>query len=180
MHQTIGLIPSLDFSKANNENYKLAKKEFNGKTQRITKKIKEIQNNEWKVAIKHAGLTIDDVINLSRNKLLTKLFEAMMNLNRIIQEKNSFLQNNIDKLKIANDEKQKKEQENIDLYKKLIALRKEVENLLNINNNTKSKDGKCIYTESSMIVNNDTISVIEDENNNTIESDHDSQDTEIR
>ena len=182
MNQTIGLIPSLDLSKTNNDNYKLKKKEFIGKTLRLTKKVKEIKNDEWKVAIKHAGVSIDDIIDLSRNKLLSKVFEVMMNLNRIIQEKNAFLQDNINKLKHANEEKQKKEQENIELYKNLITLRKEVENLLNHNCNNKMKDGKYLNTESSMVnnINNQTISGFEDEESNIVCSDEDSQDNEIR
>lgn len=128
--QTIGLIPALDLSKATNANYKLEKKVFKCKTSRITKKLRQINNQEWEVAIRHAGMTKEDIDQLSRNRLLYKVFEAMMNLNRIIEEKNSLLINSLNKLKILHDEKSKKEQENITLYQSLISMRKEVESLL--------------------------------------------------
>ncbi len=154
-NQVYGLIPSLDLSKTNNENYKFNKKEIkHGKTLRITKKLNNLSNEEWVVALKHAGLSIDELIRLSSNKFLSKVFEAMINLNRIIQEKNYLLQNSLIKLKSAIVEKQKKEVENIDLYKKLINMRSELENLLDNNNNSKMNNTfKYEQSESSMIVN---------------------------
>jgi hypothetical protein len=86
-----------------------------------------LNNNEWSVAIKHSGLDLQEVIRLSRNKLLSKVFEAMINLNRIIEEKNYILLGTINKLKQVQEEKYKKEQENLSIYQKLISMRKEVE-----------------------------------------------------
>lgn len=153
-NEIYGIIPALDLSKANNINYKLEKKDFHGKSTRITKEIKKIVNEEWEVAFKHAGLKKEDIIRLSKNKLLSKFFEAIINLNRIIIEKNSLLTNSLNKLKQVNDEKNKKEHENIELYKKFIDMRNEVEKLItqNMYSNSKYKK-KDDYSESSIIVN---------------------------
>lgn len=167
--QTYGLIPALDLSKTNNTNYKIEKKKMKLKTSRLTKKLKTINNDEWRVALKHAGLNEDEIVRLSGNKLLSRVIEAMMNLNRIIEEKNYLILGTVNKLKQVQDEKAKKEQENIDIYQKLINMRKEVEKLIEINKkphrsagksnplSKNSSDKKVLYinTECSMIVHND-------------------------
>lgn len=127
------------------------------------------------MAIRHAGLTKEDIDQLSRNRLLFKVFEAMMNLNRIIEEKNSLLISSLNKLKILHEEKSKKEQENIKLYHNIISMRKEVESLLAISkhpdsttsqmskqkkptstmNNHNRASIKYELTDCSMIVNNE-------------------------
>ena len=101
----------------------------------MTKKIDLLNNEEWLVAIKHAGTNKEEISRYSRNKLLTKLFEIMLNLNRIIEEKNHLLLGTIDKLKKINEEKKQKEQENINIYHKLISMRKEVESLMEVKHN---------------------------------------------
>lgn len=186
MDQTIGIIPALDLSKTSNSNYKLEKKVTKLKTSRLTKKLSLISNQEWEVATKHAGLSKEEIDRLSRNKFLGKIFEAMMNLNRIIEEKNSLLVNSLNKLKILHDEKSKKEQENINLYQKLIAMRKEVESLLipsKVPDSTTSQMSKYKklssskynnnsikyeLTECSMIAQNNNISEEDENGENTI------------
>lgn len=155
--ETKGIIPALDLSLAKNANYKLEKKvEEKGKTPRITKKINKQTNEEWTVSIKYAGLTKDELERLSRNKLLVKLFEAMLNLNRIIEEKNVLLQSAVGKLKQAQQEKIKKERENIELYQKIISIREEVEEMMG-KGNTKRKD-KVINCMSTLQKNQKDVS----------------------
>lgn len=193
--QTIGLIPCLDLSKAFNTNYKLEKKIIErGKTPRITKKLLEILTQEWQVAIKHAGLTAEDINRMSRNRLLSKLFEAMLNLNRIIEEKNSILSAALSKLKQIQADNKSKEIENINLYQKLISMRKEVETLIvrsrsqpesttsKATFNKKSKQDlsstmsknntsiKYEFEDSSMIVHNNNSSALVDEEENDEEN----------
>jgi hypothetical protein len=128
--ETRGIIPTLDLSKTKNANYKLEKKEEEkGKTSRITKKLLKQENEEWHVSLKYAGFNQEELIRFSKNRLLTKLFEVMLNLNRIIEEKNCLLQSAVNKLKQTQNEKLKKERENIELYQKIISLRKDVEEM---------------------------------------------------
>ena len=54
----------------------------------------------------------------------------MLNLNRIIEEKNCLLQNAVSKLKLVQQDKQKKEKENIELYQKILTIREEVQVLM--------------------------------------------------
>ncbi len=172
-NDTYGIVPALDLSKTNNTNYKLEKKEQpKGKTPRITKKLMSIENEEWRVALKHASISIEDINRMSRNKLLNKVFDVMINLNRIVEEKNHLLQCTFNKLKILNEEKNKKEQENIELFKKLIAMRNEVEKLLDDKKNSKDKHYKKT-NDSSMIVNEGNI--IESPNNLSDYSDESSE-----
>lgn len=149
--ETRGIIPTLDLSKTKNANYKLEKKEEEkGKTSRITKKLLKQENEEWHVSLKYAGFNQEELVRFSKNRLLTKLFEVMLNLNRIIEEKNCLLQSAVNKLKQTQNEKLKKERENIELYQKIISLRKDVEEMfgkskvrsVNISSLDKLKDPK--------------------------------------
>ena len=153
IEQTKGIIPLLDLSKTNNINYKFEKKEEEDKLQtpKITLKLRNQKNEEWMVSLKYAGLTSEELERISRNKLITKIFEAMLNLNRIIEEKNCLLQNAVQKLKSSQLEKQKKERENIELYQKIITIRKEVENLISNSPEKAKKYKKCTSTNSSSI-----------------------------
>jgi hypothetical protein len=156
--ETRGIIPTLDLSKTKNANYKLEKKEEEkGKTSRITKKLLKQENEEWLVSLKYAGFNQEELLRFSKNKLLTKLFEVMLNLNRIIEEKNCLLQSAVNKLKQTQNEKLKKERENIELYQKIISLRKDVEEMfgknkirnINIPSLDKLKDRKESFTVKS-------------------------------
>ena len=168
-----GMIPTLDLSKTKNSNYKIEKKEDKCKTNRITKKIKAQINEEWEVSIKYAGLTLEELERLCKNKFLYKLFDAMLNLNRIIEEKNCLLQSAISKLKSAQGDKQKKEQENIELYQKIISIREEVELLMN-NSKKKKKNDK---NESSFVC--DTLASNKMTENSMINNPHDASNISI-
>ena len=150
-NETYGIIPSLNLSKTNNPNYRLhEKKTVKAKTSRLTKIIKQLNNEEWRLALKHSGMNDDELIKLSRNKLLKKVFEVILNLNRIIEEKSALLHSSINKLILVTEERNKKEQENREMYTKLIEMRSEVEKLILANSKHTAKQLK---RGESMLVN---------------------------
>lgn len=98
------------------------------------------------VALKYAGLEQEELERFSKNKLLVKIFEVLLNLNRIIEEKNCLLQSAVNKLKQSQQDKQKKERENIELYQKIITIREEVEGMIGKNKSKKSKQQSHNFT----------------------------------
>jgi len=138
-----GIIPSIDLSKTKNKFYTLENKALS----KTPKKIKEIiSNKEIENLLLKANISNEELKRLYKNKLLEKVFKAILMVNEVIIEKNNQIESlntEIEKLK-AMDSKQKNQIAQFKL--KLDSLQKENKELLD-NHKLESVETSMVNTQ---------------------------------
>jgi hypothetical protein len=111
---------------------------------------------EWQDCLKHCNMTNEEYVKLSKNRLLTKLIDAIEFFYKVVIEKNQQIQCIEKEIENLNEKNFNLNNENMSLYDRNLYLIKELDNFLNgnneINNGRRSKglSSKCIHSTTKV------------------------------
>lgn len=106
------------------------------------------QSEEWIEILRHSGLTLEEMERLSKNKMLSRVIEAIEMLNRLLCDKNLQVRLLSHENESLNQKNFQLNKENINLFQQTLDLKKEVQRLLIV---SKSKKSEIDVSDSSIV-----------------------------
>jgi hypothetical protein len=108
------------------------------------------QSEEWIEILRHSGLTPEEMERLSKNKMLSRIIEAIEMLNRLLCDKNLQIRLLSQENENLNQKNFQLNKENISLFQQTLDLKKEVQKLMIVSKGKKSEND---VSDSSIVRN---------------------------
>lgn len=104
-------------------------------------KLMKIDSEEWNTCMKYSAISKESLIELFKHNNNKTIFEFIINLNRVIEEKKVLLDSLLEKYKKTIEEKRLIDNKNLENFKNLLKLREKVDSILTIEkcNNTNNR-----------------------------------------